>query len=49
MVSENTVLSDFEHMQYTDHAAQQKYKYYEMIKYYHTYLTNCVIHAILCT
>lgn len=48
MVSENTVLSDFEHMQYADYAAQ-KYKYYEMIKYYHTILTSCVIHAILCT
>nr|DAE87871.1 MAG TPA: hypothetical protein [Caudoviricetes sp.] len=45
MVSENTVLSDFEHMQYV----AQKYKYYEMIKYYHTILTTCVIHAILCT
>lgn len=49
MVSENTVLSDFEHMQYADYAAQKNYKYYEMIKYYHTILTTCVIHAILCT
>jgi hypothetical protein len=31
MVSENTVLSDFEHMQYADYAAQKISIYYEYL------------------